>query len=105
MSRFLLAIGLAAAGLLSCGCGTVTNLVSRREGPKAFGGARLDCEVMSKMLAKEPIPGPWQPEAPGFAFIPFLDIPLSLVGDVVTYPLARWMDKRRRVDQIADNSN
>ncbi|HEY3789944.1 MAG TPA: YceK/YidQ family lipoprotein [Urbifossiella sp.] len=90
---------------LSCqGCGTCCNLIGAGSEERAFGGVRFDVDTIGKIadgesLGFQPLA---QPDTGGTgvgAIIagimilgPVIDIPLSLIGDTVTYPLARWID-------------
>ncbi len=90
--------GLLLFSGLTAGCGTVTNLVlpGPEEGGKTpFGGVRQDKQCMEKAASgelaftKHPAPKPpMQEQQPQvvLALLCAADIPLSLVGDVLTLP-------------------
>jgi uncharacterized protein YceK len=98
-------IVLAMMPLLSSGCGPVGNLVSDNS-PKAFGGIHFDEEfairtfVHQSPVDKKSHPGLSDPPVdPSSIAINALtlaymaaDIPFSLIGDAITYPLAYWLD-------------
>lgn len=101
MGRRLLILGLVAAVLINGGCGTVCNLASPESGDRTFGGIRYDMEVIAKVTGDTPISnGPLGASggqgdaalAVAFVVLPFLDLPLSFIGDIVIYPLTRWLD-------------
>jgi len=101
MHRRLLLAGLVTATLINSGCGTVCNLVLPINEEKTFGGIRADMDVIVKVTDDKPSgSGPLTSSggqgdatlAVALMVLPFLDLPLSFVGDVITYPLARWLD-------------
>jgi uncharacterized protein YceK len=96
-------IAILVTSLLASGCGTVVNLVRPNDEPKAFGGIRFDIEQIDKLVSDGPADanGPLTSSGTGaalgaliFLAAPFADLPLSLLGDTLTYPLARWLDSR-----------
>jgi uncharacterized protein YceK len=90
-SRFLTVLLVGVLATLQCGCGTVLNLYQaprattyRGFGPQGcepFGGVEHSYAVGGWLLTK-PV------SMPLGATIWAVDVPLSLVGDTVTYPLA-----------------
>lgn len=87
--------GLLLASLLTAGCGTVANLARPRpeEGGRIpFGGVRHDVSCITRAANGELGPSP-QPKSgsgqdPQLALVMLcaIDLPLSLIGDVVTWP-------------------
>jgi uncharacterized protein YceK len=103
-SRAFLLVVLAVI-LFSGGCGTVVNLLDPTNGERKFGGIARDVQCAGDIAdggsvsAPSSLPsGGGSQGALGAALAalivigPFLDIPLSLIGDTLTYPLARWLD-------------
>ncbi|HJZ58580.1 MAG TPA: hypothetical protein VKE74_26805 [Gemmataceae bacterium] len=104
MPRQLLIAVLLATAILNSGCGTVVNLVRPGKEEKAFGGVRFDVDQIGKLVEGEPVSdGPLATPGAGGGSVaavvlligPFVDIPLSFIGDTLTYPLAWWLDRRR----------
>ena len=101
--RFVPLTLVAIAAVVSCsGCGTVYNLVRPSQERKTFGGVQTDLEVIEKLVDGAPASaGPLSSSGEGTAaalalvvlFAPFADLPLSAVGDALTFPLARWLDR------------
>jgi uncharacterized protein YceK len=98
----LVAVALLTS-LLNVGCGTVCNLCHPDRTPKAFGGPAFDADVLARVYgrdpSREPLSNSNDPKEAAILLImlsvgPFLDLPLSFVGDLLTYPLARWLDGR-----------
>ena len=93
------------APLCCCGCGTVANYVTGNP-PKTYGGVAFDLDQAAKLVDGET--GPMNAGlgssdsgagaaiaaamAVGLAVWPVLDLPLSLIGDTVTYPLTKWIE-------------
>jgi uncharacterized protein YceK len=96
---------LPLALLFACtGCGTVCNLVVPGREDKVYGGVRFDVEQIQKLVEGAPASdGVLSPGAgnlggllaAAFVLGPFLDLPLSAVGDTVTLPITRWLDDRK----------
>ena len=92
---------LIATALLACtGCGTVVNLATPLQDKKVYGGVRNDIDLIEKFTEGESVLGstPGNEVAVMFALaivvLPFLDLPLSAVGDTLSLPLTRWLDNR-----------
>jgi hypothetical protein len=87
MRRRMLWIGcLCGAALSTAGCGTAANTCwfSRDEGGmRAFGGVQVDWQQLRENTAKPP---PSSDDSVP-AWVVLADMPLSLVGDVVTLPV------------------
>ncbi|MBN9521340.1 YceK/YidQ family lipoprotein [bacterium] len=99
-------LAVVAGGALAAGCGTVASLAQPDDSGRVYGGVRRDLDWAMKV-----IDGPADSNGPlmnsggdgraGALFAavlilgPVLDVPLSLVGDTVTLPLARWLDTDR----------
>lgn len=88
-------VGLVLASLLTAGCGTVANLVRSRpeEGGRApFGGVKQDVSCLNRAANGELGAGaharPETEQYPQMALVLFcaVDLPLSLIGDLVTWP-------------------
>lgn len=105
-------LGCLAACLFCTGCGTFVNLVKPSTEEKAFGGVRVDVETIGKLADGESLgshPLSANASASGGAPIaaaimilgPFVDLPLSFLGDIVTYPLARRLDRKREIQAAA----
>ena len=73
---------LALAALVVSGCGTIANLQTGK--PDLYGGVQHDVQLLET-------PRP-QPQGIGIrnlgALVLFVDLPLSVVGDTLTIPLA-----------------
>jgi hypothetical protein len=74
------------------------NLISDKQ-EKAFGGIPYDLELLKKSQdGSQQVfgPGPGGDALGGVVLLllPFADLPLSFVGDLLTYPLARWLDSQ-----------
>ena len=68
------------AALASAGCGTVANLCDQTPGGKAdFGGVQIDRAYLRQEGTREP----------AWAALTAVDVPFSLVGDVVSLPYVR----------------
>lgn len=97
----------AAAALLAAGCGTVASLAQPDDCGRVYGGVRRDVAWATNVFD-----GPADPNGPlantgggdgtagaifAAVFIvgPLIDLPLSLLGDTLTFPLARWLDDDR----------
>ena len=102
-SRRLPAASLLAGTLLSAGCGTIANYAVVRNEEKVYGGVRFDIACVERLIdgdsKAKPLTEPGSQAGGWVALVilaaPFVDIPLSFVGDTLTYPLARRLDKRR----------
>src|SRR5262245_15804616 len=90
----LIAVSLTTA-VRAGGCGTVVNVVPPSPEDKTFGGVRFDVEQVTKFVEAGPASnGPsstpggkeWAAIAIVFAAVPFADLPLSFVGDMLTFP-------------------
>jgi uncharacterized protein YceK len=87
-------VALLLLGLLPAGCGTAANLCrSRTEdgGRVPFGGVKQDLECLKKATngeLREATPAPESEQYPQRVLLVFsaIDLPFSLVGDVVTWP-------------------
>ncbi len=88
---------LAVALLASTGCGTVVNLVTPAHEGKVYGGVRNDLDLIEKIFEGQP-----SDTNPGGAAVmlmlavialPFLDLPLSAIGDTLTLPITRRLDR------------
>jgi uncharacterized protein YceK len=101
MRRSLLAAAVAA---LTAGCGTVASLTMPDDSGRVYGGVRRDLDWAVKV-----VDGPAEPNgiltnsgggdgkagalfAAFFILGPVVDLPLSFIGDTITFPLARWLD-------------
>jgi uncharacterized protein YceK len=88
------AAAVAVAALLSGGCGTVMNLASKD--PQVFGGPQQDVTLLLTPTQRPEAKGGVQANAGVVAFALVLaDLPLSLVGDTVTLPLAIYMRQNK----------
>ena len=90
--------------LLSSGCGTACSLVFPEQGDNRFGGIRYDLEAMGNITGNSPGSSGLLANAGGQGDavlavaampIPFFDLPLSFIGDLVTYPLVQYLDRNR----------
>ena len=99
MTRFLPLVLLVAC----TGCGTVVNLVTPVQEGKVYGGVKTDVDLIQKLFdgstaSTGPLASPSQGVGSLFAVacvvLPFMDLPLSLLGDTLTLPLTRWLDDR-----------
>jgi hypothetical protein len=95
MAYRAICVALLLASLPIAGCGTVANLVKQRPGEggvSPFGGVRQDVSCIKKAANGEPAFGT-HPKSESekclqVALMVFCaaDLPLSLIGDVVTWP-------------------
>ncbi len=85
MKRWLTALVATAC----CGCGTICNLAS--SDPQVYGGPEKDIEIWSERGM------PRGQNVGAFAFLGLClaDLPVSLVGDTLTLPLAIYLQQRR----------
>ncbi|MCC6417381.1 MAG: YceK/YidQ family lipoprotein [Gemmataceae bacterium] len=97
MARTSALAALAGAAVWLGGCGTVANLGRPADQQRVFGGVRLDMEVVQECAGEVGQEGgPGNPaEAVVSATCSVLDMPLSLVGDVVTLPLTFLAELRQ----------
>jgi uncharacterized protein YceK len=97
MTSHAIRIALLLSVLSTAGCGTAANLVGAGPGKKTpFGGVRHDVRRLTEARDGELTVGwggrEWglQPhQQAGLMILCAADLPLSLVGDVVTWPYAR----------------
>jgi uncharacterized protein YceK len=99
MTRRRTLLFVAAAVSLLGGCGTVLNLASKD--PEIYGGPQKDLQFMmtprnggaTQAVAVWPLPsGSAFAGAPAWLFpLVLADIPLSIVGDTLTLPLAIYL--------------
>jgi uncharacterized protein YceK len=77
-----LTVPLLLFALSACGCGTIANLKTGE--PDFYGGVQNDIQWLATPSR--------QPEGIGFANLGFLtlfvDLPLSIIGDTLTMPIA-----------------
>jgi uncharacterized protein YceK len=82
MSSTRLAVPLLWLALLASGCGTITNLKTGE--PDFYGGVQKDIQWLATPSR--------QPEGIGIANLGFLtlfvDLPMSIIGDTLTMPIA-----------------
>ncbi len=105
MTSRAIPVAVLVAALFSSGCGTIENFATPKDGVRTFGGVALDLQHASD-LANGSTGGAGSPVGSGggtqgttyaamtlaIVFAPFLDLPFSFIGDVITYPLARFLD-------------
>ena len=97
----------AAIGVcLAAGCGTVASLAQPDDCGRVYGGVRRDVAWATNVFD-----GPANPNGPlnnsggdgtagaifaaVFILGPLIDLPFSILGDTLTFPLARWLDDDR----------
>jgi uncharacterized protein YceK len=102
MCRTLVVIAFALGTLLSSGCGTIVNLIKPEDDLRAYGGVRRSIGQVDKVVNGDTSLQMGTSDgtvalmaAAVFLLFPFVDVPLSFVGDTLTYPLAHWLGKRR----------
>jgi hypothetical protein len=97
MTSHAIRVALLFSVLSAAGCGTAANLVGAGPRKKVpFGGVQHDKRCLSKVRDGELNLGwgghEWEPQPHqqmGLMVLCAADLPLSLVGDVVTWPYAR----------------
>lgn len=91
------------ASLLSGG-GTVVNFV-QQDHDKTFGGVQQDMDFIDQLVnADSPIMSTGSGGSPWMVVLvvaPFVDLPLSILGDTLTFPIARWLDDQRVPRRLA----
>jgi uncharacterized protein YceK len=95
MSTRAVGLALVLSVLSSAGCGTAANLVGAGPGKKVpFGGVMRDARGMTEARGGAAPAGPgeeWEPKPHQLVALVLCaaDLPLSLVGDVLTWPYTR----------------
>jgi uncharacterized protein YceK len=98
MTSTRITVLLAISAISMSGCGTIANLQTGK--PDFYGGVQKDVELLQT-------PRP-QPQGIGIrnlgALVLFVDLPLSVVGDTLTMPLAiyEWHRGEGNTDSVAD---
>jgi uncharacterized protein YceK len=92
MRKLLLLAALACAG-----CGTTVNLATREN--RVYGGVRNDIDAIEGLFEGAPAADTHLDAASmlvvvAVAFLPALDLPLSLVADTLTLPITGRADRR-----------
>jgi uncharacterized protein YceK len=95
MAFRMIRVGLLLSCLPLAGCGTVSNLAAQKPGQggvSPFGGVRHDIASIKQATSGEPgvrtQSGSGRPLHPhlGVILVCAADLPLSLIGDIVTWP-------------------
>jgi hypothetical protein len=101
MPRTLMVAAVTFAALLSGGCGSICNLVSKD--PQVFGGPVLDAEVLTKPR-RDYAPPPQNADAILVACVA-ADMVASCAVDVATIPLALWLRRKTPEEDCSRTSD